>query len=201
MGVGPHNGIQFDRCPFGVGVEAPVAELETGEQAPLCSGVEGLTPNDQSSSRGQLVSSINGVSSQTAAPTRGSPRWVMACCQSGSMPMASQMAAVTWGLERAVTKKETLRSRQAKRNPSVHPAESARTTTVRLALSASSPSRWPVTISGQLGDGLVEEGYMVGHGVGAGVPRAEQARHTVVRKEWFSFSSTKRRACSNRTWS
>ena len=66
--------------------------------------------------------------------------------QTVSMPMASSTAAVTWGFDRAVTKKLTLRARHPARNPSVHPAESARTMTVLFAMVASSPLRWPVAI-------------------------------------------------------
>ena len=55
VGVGTHGGVQFDRACLGVGVEAPVAELETREQAPLCAWVEGLTSNDQAGPFGQLV--------------------------------------------------------------------------------------------------------------------------------------------------
>ena len=47
MGVGPHGDIEFDRRTLRVGVEAPVTELETWEQAALCSGVERFTSNDQ----------------------------------------------------------------------------------------------------------------------------------------------------------
>ena len=47
MGVSPHGGIRFDGRSFRIGVEAPVAEVETREEAALGAGVEGLPSDDQ----------------------------------------------------------------------------------------------------------------------------------------------------------
>jgi anti-sigma factor RsiW len=55
VGVGPHGGVQLVGGALGVGVEAPVAELETREQAALGPGVEGLPPDDKPGPLGELL--------------------------------------------------------------------------------------------------------------------------------------------------
>src|ERR1035437_2961992 len=47
MGVGPHDAVEFDRVAILVGIEPPVAVLESQEEAVLDAGVERLPPHDQ----------------------------------------------------------------------------------------------------------------------------------------------------------
>ena len=76
-----------------------------------------------------------------------------------------------------MTKKPTLRSRQAERNPSVQPAESARTMTGHS-------TEWRIVayvvasgdLGGQLGDAGIEHGDVGGDGVHTGVNGAKEPR-------------------------
>ena len=47
VGVGPHGDVEIPRIALLVGVEAPVAVLERGEEAALGTGVQRFTPDDQ----------------------------------------------------------------------------------------------------------------------------------------------------------
>jgi len=55
MRVGSHGGVEVAGVSGLVGVEAPVAELEGGEQAALGAGVQGFAAHDQAGPRRQLV--------------------------------------------------------------------------------------------------------------------------------------------------
>src|SRR5271165_6384923 len=101
---------------------------------------------------GQAERSTSSVTSATAAPSRGVPSWWTAGSQRSSIPNVSKMAPCTWAFDRATKKKPTLRSRQAEANVVEHPAESVRTTTGRVTVSASSPARWPQATSLGRGD-------------------------------------------------
>jgi len=55
VGVSPHGRIELGRGPGGVGVEAPVAELEARKEAALGTGVQRLSPDDEPGASRQLV--------------------------------------------------------------------------------------------------------------------------------------------------
>ena len=55
MRVRPHGDVEISRVAVLVGVEAPVAVVERGEEAALGAGVEWLTPDDEPGSFGQLA--------------------------------------------------------------------------------------------------------------------------------------------------
>src|SRR5664280_3452030 len=84
MGVSPHGGIRFDGRSFRIGVEAPVAESRPGKRLRWAPGWRGSRRTTRCVPCGRLGSLINEVSSQTEAPSRGSPSWVMAGSQAGS---------------------------------------------------------------------------------------------------------------------
>ncbi len=73
VGMGPHGGVEVDRVAVLVGVEAPVAIVEGGEQAALGSGVQRFTADDAAGALGSLGVEMSDVSSHTAAPSRGLP--------------------------------------------------------------------------------------------------------------------------------
>ena len=98
VGVGPHGGVEFDRVPVLVGVEAPVAEVEGGEEAALGSGVQRLPADDAAECHGQLVVVDQRGQLAHRRPVSRSPSWVRAGSQTSSTPMASKMAAVIWAI-------------------------------------------------------------------------------------------------------
>ncbi len=55
VGVGPHGGVEVDGVTLAVGVEAPVAIVEGGEQASLGSRVQRFATDDAAGAFGQLV--------------------------------------------------------------------------------------------------------------------------------------------------
>ena len=126
---------------LGVGVEAPVAEVETREQAALGPGVEGLASDDQPGARRAACRrSISEVSSHTAAPSRSSPSW-----REGRLPDRLDADGIAdggcdLGIRPCGDEEGDVAGPTAARNPSVHPAESARTTTALVDQVASSPA-------------------------------------------------------------
>ena len=182
MGVGAHEGVEGDGVAVLVGVEAPVAELERGEEAVLGTGVQRLAPDDEPGADGGACGPDQARELDDRRALPGLTVLADGRCQNSSIPMASRMAAVTWAFERHGTKKPTLRCPAGRQgSPRCSPAESARTMTWRRTRPASSPRWWPRAISaGSWAIGLVEDADVVGDGVGPGVARAEHPRERLA---------------------
>jgi hypothetical protein len=176
MGMCSHGGVQVNRVSSGVGVEAPsVAELETREQAALRTEVEGLPSNDESGSFGQLV--VGDQRGQLAH--RGADPW-LALLGDGRLPHLVDADGITNGCRHL-----GIRACRHEEGGVTRPAggEEPFGAPGRVGPDYDTPGGHTGVVigsvtrgdgGGQLGDGLVKDGDMVGHGVGARVARTKE---------------------------
>ncbi len=133
--MGPHGDIEVDRVPGLVGVKAPVAVLERGEQAPLGAGVKRLSSHDEPGAARPARRDRRAGSARTPQPRHAARRLgPRAGSQTSSMPFGVEDGRLDLGVRgRHGEKADVASPTSAATKPSVEPAESVRHDDATLA--------------------------------------------------------------------